>query len=531
MVAFSTGDRAMDKTRQLVPEWLHRAAQNYPTRVALEFERDVWTFAALDSEVTALARRLASAGVHEGARVAVLAPNSPEFVIAVHALPRLGAILVPLNTRLTEAELVWQLRDVHATMLLVTDATRAMGHQIVAALHDITALRLDLSLRAPTSAEDAGGRIPSVWELPEGTLEMRTEVVLDAVQAIMYTSGTTGSPKGALLTFGMQWWSATASALNLGLSPDDCWLVCLPLYHVGGLTTLMKSSIYGMRIVLHERFDPVAVNRAIEQQHITMLSVVAVMVQRMLDTLPYDSTYPACLRCVLLGGGPAPRPLLEACAARGIPVIQTYGLTESCSQAVTLAPVDALRKLGAAGRPLLPVQLCIEKDGKVVGPAVAGEICLRGPTISPGYADRPSESARAFRNGWFATGDIGYLDDEGYLYVLDRRTDLIVSGGENVYPAEIESVLLAHPAVADAGVCGVADERWGEVPIGFVRLYDGLQVSEGELLRFASERVARYKVPRGIRIVEALPRNGAGKLLRRRLPALLHEPSDEQTPA
>lgn len=525
-------DSTLGTHRQFVPEWLERAAQNYPDRVALEFAAETWTFRDLDREVNALARRLTSAEVERDVRVAVLATNRPEFVFAVHALARLGAILVPLNTRLSVAEMDWQMRDVRARVLLVTDDLLPQALQLTATHDDVRCLRLS---RAGSTVSIEGELAPAVpegsevvWTLPEGHPQ-NAALALDAIQAIMYTSGTTGMPKGALLTFGMQWWNATASALNLGILPDDCWLVCLPLYHVSGLTALMKSVIYGMRIVLQERFEPEAVNRAIHERGVTMISVVAASLRRMLESLPDGDGFAASLRCVLLGGGPAPLPLLEDCAARNVPVVQTYGLTESCSQAVTLAPHDAIRKLGSAGRPLLPVHLRVEQGGTAVGPNIAGEICLRGPTITPGYADQPEATAAAFHDGWFATGDIGYLDEEGYLYVLDRRTDLIVSGGENVYPAEIEAVLIAHPNVAEAGVCGIADERWGQVPVGFVTLRSGSAVPERELIAFASTRLARYKAPRHVVIVETLPRNGAGKLLRRELPWLLQQPTQQSS--
>jgi O-succinylbenzoic acid--CoA ligase len=201
--------------------------------------------------------------------------------------------------------------------------------------------------------------------------------------------------------------------------------------------------------------------------------------------------------------------------------VQTYGLTEACSQAVTLSPADARRKPGSAGRPLSPVQLRIMVDDRPAAPGEPGEVWLRGPTITPGYADRPEATAQAFRDGWFATGDIGYLDKEGYLYVLDRRADLILSGGENVYPAEIESVLLSHPAVEGAGVCGQSDPQWGQVPVAFVVLNAGRTVSARELAEHAAQKLARYKQPRAIYLVEQLPRTSSGKLIRRELPGLL----------
>jgi o-succinylbenzoate---CoA ligase len=284
----------------------------------------------------------------------------------------------------------------------------------------------------------------------------------------------------------------------------------------------MRSVIYGISVMVHKKFDPAIINQAILEDKITIISVVAVMLQRMLNDLDSKAAnYPSTLHCILLGGGPAPYPLLEACILRNVPVVQTYGLTEACSQAVTLSPADAIRKIGSAGRPLLPVQLRIMNDDKPALPGEHGEIFLKGPTITPGYIDRPEATSQAFQGGWFATGDIGYLDDDGYLYVLDRRADLIISGGENIYPAEIESVLQSHPAVEEAGVCGQADPQWGQVPIAFVVLKSGSSVSIEELLSYTAQKLARYKQPRAIYFTEQLPHTSSGKLVRRELPRLL----------
>jgi o-succinylbenzoate---CoA ligase len=271
----------------------------------------------------------------------------------------------------------------------------------------------------------------------------------------------------------------------------------------------VRAAIYGIPVVLHSAFDPVAVNRAIDEDGVTIISVVSIMLQRMLDARG-DRPYPATLRCVLLGGGPAPQPLLEACAVRGVPVVQTYGLTETASQVATLAPADALRKLGSAGQPLLPTELRIASAGA----GDIGEILVRGPTVMRGYINRPEETALALRDGWLHTGDLGYLDSEGYLYVVSRRHDLIISGGENIYPTEVESVLSAHPAVEEAAVVGVLDARWGQVPAAAVKLRDGMTASEAELIDFCRDRLAGYKAPKLVRFAATLPRNAAGKLLR-----------------
>ena len=504
----------MHTSDTLLPDWLTRCAQNCPQHLAIQYGETQWSFARLDQEASRLARQLATLHVGEGSRVALLAANSLHFVSCVHALTRLGAVLVPLNARLTADELRWQIQDAHVTLLLF-DAEHALPATQIAE-------KVPGLAQATFTPIEASGSIPVLGSLPETDVPLRALIDLQATQAIMYTSGTTGTPKGAIITYGMQWWNAIGSALNLGHQSDDCWLACMPFFHIGGLSILMRSVIYQISVIGQQKFEAEAVNTAIQEQHVTIISVVAVMLQRMLAALDAQTgVYPATLRCVLLGGGPAPRPLLEACVAKHIPVVQTYGMTETCSQAVTLAPADALRKLGSAGRPLPSVQLRIVHDGQEVQADEAGEIYLKGPTITPGYADRPEATERAIVDGWLATGDIGYLDNEGYLYVLDRRSDLIISGGENVYPAEIEAVLLSHPDVTEAGVCGRADPQWGQVPIAFVHLKDGNTINANELMTYASQRLARYKQPHAIYVVEQLPRNSSGKLLRRELPKLL----------
>jgi O-succinylbenzoic acid--CoA ligase len=382
---------------------------------------------------------------------------------------RLGAVLVPINTRLTEPEVSWQTADANLKLTLE-----------------------DSDLVALASAEP-GARPP-----------LAREFAMAAWHSILYTSGTTGRPKGAILTYGNQWWSATASALNLGLLPNDVWLVCLPLFHIGGLSILLRSAICGLTALVQPRFDAAEANRTIDEQSVSIVSVVSTMLDRML-ALRDGRPYPPTLRCVLLGGGPAPLPLLERAAALGVPVVQTYGLTETASQLTTLAPEDALRKLGSAGKPLMGSQIRIGADD---------EILARGPSVSPGYLHGAS---RVDSDGWLHTGDLGRLDADGYLYVLDRRDDLIVSGGENVYPAEVEAALLAHPAVAEAGVVGLPHPEWGRCVAAYVVLAQGRRASAEELVAFCRERLAGYKVPRNITFRASLPRNASGKLLRRAL--------------
>lgn len=472
----------------IVPEWLRQRARATPARLALVAPGVRWSFRELNARVDSAAGQLSALGVRRGERVALLLRNGAPFVVLVHAGQRLGLELVPLNTRLTVPELRYQVADAAVRL----------------AVHD------EGSARAASELDVATVAVEQVVAstLGEGGVAGDGRVDLRATHTIVYTSGTTGQPKGAVLTNGNHWWSAVASALNLGVREEDRWLACLPLFHVGGLAIVLRGAIYGMGIVVQDGFDEAAVNSAIDEEGVTTVSVVTAMLQRMLAERG-ERPYPASLRCVLLGGGPAPLPLLEACAARGVPVVQTYGLTEAASQVATLAPEDALQKLGSAGKPLMPTDLRVDAPTGEVG-----EIMVRGPSISPGYLNRgPSVD----KEGWLRTGDVGRLDEEGYLYVVDRREDLIISGGENVYPAEVEAALMAHPAVLEAGVHGVADERWGKVVTAAVVLRPGASPATGELIRHCRERLAGYKVPSAVRIVEQLPRNAAGKLLRRLL--------------
>jgi len=391
----------------------------------------------------------------------------------VHGAPRAGAIIVPLNTRLSRDELAWQLRDVGAALLVFDDAT-ADAARAASVVTGVTAVHAGELARSA-----------------DGDTQLRYEHDLDDVHSIIYTSGTTGTPKGAMLTFGNHASSAAASAANLGVRDDDRLLASLPMFHVGGLAIVLRGVLYGNAVVVLESFDPARVNAAIGRNGVTTVSVVANMLRRMLDERG-AAAYPPTLRTVLLGGGPAPRELLETCAVRGLPVLQTYGLTEAASQVATLAPGDALRKLGSAGRPLPGTSIRIESDGRGCVAGEPGEILVSGPTVSPGYWRRPAETAAAFRDGWLRTGDFGYLDDEGYLHVLDRRDDLIVSGGENVYPAEVESVLQAHPGVAEAAVYGLADDRWGAVPAAAVVLREGASIAADELVGLGSDSRGKF---------------------------------------
>jgi O-succinylbenzoic acid--CoA ligase len=435
--------------------WLAQRSQSCPDRVALLADGSEVTYAELEAEATWVARRLAAYGVRRGTTVAMTMHARREQVVLVHALMKLGAVLLPLGTRLSAEE--------RAAIVAVEEPA------------------VDL--------DDAGELTQTEADMP-----LLGEHDMDELACRVLTSGSTGAPDPVGLTYGNFLWSSVASAFNVGVEPDDRWLCCLPLSHISGLSIVMRSVIYGTAAVVHDGFDVDRVAAALEEDRITVVSLVATMLTRLLEA-GADLSGP---RAILIGGGPVPEDPLEEALGRGATVVQTYGLTEACSQVTTLAPADARRKLGSAGRPLLTTHLRIQE----------GEILVQGPTVAPGRTDA---------DGWLHTGDLGHIDEEGFLYVDDRMDDMIVSGGENVVPAEVEKVLLRHPEVADAAVVGREDPEWQQAVTAIVVLEDGSAATPEDLRRHCAESLTGFKVPKLVELVAALPRTPSGKLMRRAL--------------
>lgn len=474
-----------------LPHWLTKQAHLSPHQTALETAHRSITFLELKEASESYAKKLAQLGVSAGTHVGILSPNEISMVIAIHALSYLQAVSVMLNTRLTEQELVYQIKDAKVDVVLTSDRLKADVQQM-----DFPVLTRTFS---------------AIEQLEEKEVPLQEEISLDDAFTIIYTSGTTGFPKGVVHTYGNHWWSAISSALNLGIHAHDKWLAPLPFFHVGGLSVLMKSVIYGMPVYVLERFDVNAVHDAIMNKGVTMVSVVTVMLQRLVALLDKER-YPDTFRCMLLGGGPAPRSLLEQAKEKQIPVFQSYGMTETSSQIVTLTPRDALKKIGSAGKPLFPAQLHIhDSDARGVG-----EIYVKGPMVSGGYYANESATRKTFTDGWLKTGDLGYVDEDGFLYVVDRRKDLIISGGENIYPSEIENVLSDMDCIREVGVVGKQDDTWGRVPVAFV-VANGERCSEDKVQAYAEKYLAKYKIPKQIIFVDQLPRNASNKLVRHRL--------------
>lgn len=467
----------------MYPNLLMKRASLTPNRVALRFNEQEWSFAALSKEAIEFAEKLHTKGIVRGMRIAILASSTPRLVVVLHGCMQLGCELVMLNERLSEEELNYQLTDSAPDYLLVDD-------------HAIRSL----SFGHKYSFEEIENAERSFFEVEKEWAKERTIT-------IMYTSGTTGHPKGVRQSLENHVMNATGSALNLGVQPNDCWLCTVPLFHISGFSILMRSVLYGMTVSLHTKFDASAAVEEILSGNVTRMSVVAVTLERILTVLEERGlSFPNTFQSMLVGGGPVPLHYLERAIERNVPVLQTYGMTETASQTTTLASEDAIIKLGSAGKPLFFADVRIDGEEKI------GEICIKGPHVTKGYVGA-AEMKHPLVDGWLHTGDIGYLDEEGYLFVVDRRSDLIISGGENIYPAEVEQALVKHPAVKEAGVAGRKNDKWGQVPVAFVVLKD--EASEEGLRAFMKEQLASYKQPVDYYFVNQLPRNASNKLLRR----------------
>lgn len=476
------------------PNWIKQRAYLTPNRVALSFHDEQWTFKELYLKSVSLAYKLNSLRLTNGKRVAILAPSTPPLIELLYACMQAQCEMVLLNGRLAKQELAYQVEDAEVDAILVADEELA---------------------KLPDDARI----IPfsKLYETAELEYEIAAQWEEDFALTIMYTSGTTGFPKGVCQTVSNHSSSAISSALNLGISEKDTWLCTVPIFHISGFSIVVRSLLYGMKIRLYEKFDAEKCAQEIMEGTVTKMSVVSVILENILSEMEQagQKAHPH-FTTALAGGGPVPVDYLKRAEKLDLRVAQTYGMTETSSQTATLANEDAMTHIGSAGKPLFFNEIKIDaKDGESIG-----EILIRGPHVTPKYIGRFNDKPTTI-NGWLHTGDVGYLDEQGYLYVVDRRSDLIISGGENIYPAEIENILLGHPNVKEAGVCGIEHDKWGQVPVAFIVAKK--QMTEQEITDFCTQHLANYKVPKQVHFVSHLPRSGSNKLLRRKLIQLLEE--------
>lgn len=488
---------------------LLRRAELSPARIALIFEGQETTYAELGERVRRSASLLKVGGVCFGDRVGYLGFNHPVLLETMFAVQALGAIFVPLNYRLTAQELTFIINDAGMHTLIVDDTARPV---IEPALGELCCKQFFTS----ESVADGWRHLPTE-RMRAAPLAGAVSVDVHDVALIMYTSGTTGLPKGAMLTHGNILWNNINAMLAFGCSGDDVVLTAAPLFHIGGLNVMTMTALHvGSTVVLLRNFDPGQVLADFERYQVSHMFGAPAMFLFISQHPSFDTTDLGSIRVLLCGAAPVPESLIELYGARGIDFCQGYGLTETAPFAAFLTPEWATRKLGSAGQPPMYTETrVVDENNQPVVAGVRGEVCLRGPNVMKGYWNLPEATAAAIDGeGWFHSGDVGYFDEDGFLFICDRLKDVVISGGENVYPAEVEGALYKHESIAEVAVIGLPDEQWGEAVTAVVALHDGHELTLEELRSFADSMLARYKLPLRMHLVDALPRNPAGKVLK-----------------
>ena len=463
------------------------------------------------AEMNALANRcanlLTSLGIGEGDRVGLLMPNSVEFCCLFYGAAKIGAVAVPLNTRLASPEVDFILSDSGSKALIYGEALATV----------VDAIKVDTgSSRTVSDWVPAAGSIDSLGERLKAaaTTEPAGEHGGADNLFIMYTSGTTGHPKGVVHTHDSVHSAASSWCSTIDVRYQDRLLLPLPMFHVAALTTVIFCAMRGATLISMPQFDPMKVWSLIVDERVSIGGAVPAILNFMRQVPQFAELNAPDFRYFITGGAPMPEALIKMYAAKNIEVVQGYALTESCGGGTLLLSEDALRKAGSAGRSTMFTDVRVRSDDGVISEQGEGEVVIKSDILFKEYWNRPDATRGAFDNGWFRTGDIGEIDDEGYLYIKDRLKDMIISGGENIYPAEIESVIIGIPGVSEVAVIGLTDEKWGEIACAIV-VADQSEVSEQQIVEFCGTRLARYKLPKKVIFAEAIPHNPTGKILKR----------------
>ena len=514
-VAAMTSSRPVGHGAVRAYDWIAHHTMHRPAKEAV---RDLgtgrsFTYADLDRRADAMAAYLRSIGVGRGDRVGVLAHNGVEYFDIQFACARTGSICVLLNWRLTVAELEYILNDSSPALLVHDSAFSESAVELQHLCGIDTLLCIDSNGETNPYEQALAGF--------DGQDGGREELTHDDVISIMYTSGTTGHPKGAMITHGMNFWNAVNLGIPGGIGLDTVSLCVLPLFHTGGLNCYSNPTLHaGGTVVVMKVFDPGEALRVLGDplQGITHFFAVPAPYQFMMQHSEFGQTDLSRLRIAGVGGAPCALTIMEAWAGRGVLMLQGFGMTETSPACIFLDPGEALRKIGSTGKALLHTEMCIVNEaGDDCGPNEIGELWVAGPNITPGYWNRPDATAAAFEGRWLKTGDAARTDDEGFVYIVDRWKDMYISGGENVYPAEIENVLYQLPEVAEAAIIGVPSDKWGEVGLAVLALKPGATIDRATVVEHCVSRLAKFKIPNDIAIVDALPRNATGKVLKREL--------------
>jgi len=486
---------------------IERNAAFTPDKPATIFEGECLSYAAFSARIAETARALkAEFGIGRGDRVAILSLNRPDYLVLLYACARLGAMLVPLNWRLAVAEKMFVLSDASVKVLVLEQAFADILSEVEKGLPDARLVGLDftpprgIAFESLLSCAQGDGRNPLVD--------------LSCPLLIVYTSGTTGRPKGAVLRQSSLLWNGVMSQHMHGLTSDDHVLTVLPFFHVGGLNIQTTPALHhGATVTIHSRFAPDATLAAISRDRPTLTVLVPATIQAVTDHPAWASADLSSLKAVSTGSTIVPQHLIDRFVVRGVPVLQVYGSTETCPVAVYTRLGGDLSRVGSTGLAGLCCEAAVvDNAGNELPPGAPGEITVRGPNVFHEYWNNEEATREALHDGWYRTGDIGLCDGDGYFWVHDRKKNMIISGGENIYPAEIERVLLEHPDVVECAVIGRADPRWDEVPVAYVIKRTGSSVGVEHLKAQVLTQLARFKMPRDIVFVDDLPRTALGKV-------------------
>jgi fatty-acyl-CoA synthase len=494
-----------------IGSWLTKRALLTPDKEALVQGEKRLNYKQLNRRVNRLAASLQASGLQLGDRISILSYNCIEFVEVIMAAAKLGLILVPLNWRLTPTELAFNLNDSGAETLFF-DADLA---ELANSVKGTTPLKRFIVF-GEKQISQARAYESLLSEQSESEPEIQSVPNLDTPHIIMYTAGTTGKPKGAILSQGASFWNALNLNCALDFTSEDRNLLVLPMFHIGGIGLFTLPMLYdGGTVVIQRTFDPVKTLALLQEEGITLFFGVPAIFLALIQHPEFHAGAFKNVRLVMSGGAPLPVSLVKQYHEAGIVLQQGFGMSEAAPSIATLAKESALKKAGSIGRALMHLEArIVDDDMRAVPTGDVGELVIRGPNLLQGYWNRPEATEEAFAGGWFHTGDLARMDDDGELYIVERKKDMFISGGENVYPAEVEDTIFELTQVSETAVFGIEDEKWGEVGRAVVALKEGQRLTAEEIIDHLKGRLAKYKIPKSVVFVKQLPRNAAGKVLK-----------------
>lgn len=492
-------------------DWTSKWAVYYPEKIAIkEFETGrTLTYCQLNNIANYLSNYfLNELELKTGDRIVILAENSLEHIVLFSVAQKTGLILVPLNYRLASREIDYQLNDSKPQLIIYEEKY----FNSISELKSFQVIRNKIDFNSFISLIEKEKNHEHLFKSIENFDENHPLFIL-------YTSGTTGVPKGALYTHKMLFWNSINTALRLDITSNDRSVSCTPMFHTGGWNVIPTPFLHhGAYVCLMKKFDPEIVLKLLEEEKATMFMAVPTMLSMMAQSSYFEKVDLSSVKYFIIGGEPMPLPLIEIWHKKGVPIRQGYGLTEVGPSVTSLHQDDAVRKIGSIGKINFYLKYKIVDDnGEAVKQGEVGEFILKGPSVTPGYWNNPEATKESLKDGWFYTGDLVREDDEGFLYVVDRKKNMFISGGENVYPAEIEKFLYTHPLIQEVAVIGVPDEKWGEVGKAFIKLKEGASISSEELRKYCEGNLARYKIPKYFEIVDEIPKSETGKIDRKTL--------------